>query len=110
MIFLILIIIGPLLCYSFGKENLKRCNISDYDLKNNDTIIFSLGEIDCRCHIIKHINEKMTYKTIIKIIIDMYIDAIKINVDKSELTFKNICIYNPSNEKRFMYTSNACKY
>lgn len=24
----------------------------------------------------------------------MYIDAIKINVDKSELTFKNICIYN----------------
>ena len=86
--------IGPTLCYSFGKENIKRCDISNFNIKDNDTIIFCFGEIDCRCHIHKHITSIKSYTMIIDEIINNYIDAIKINVEKCNVKLKNICIYN----------------
>ena len=50
--------LGAILCYSFGKENLDRCNISDekYNVKDGDSVVFSFGEIDCRCHINKQLS------------------------------------------------------
>jgi len=86
--------IGPVLCYSFGKEKLKRCDIRKFGIKNNDTIIFCFGEIDCRCHVHKHISKDKTYQMIINSIINNYIDAIKINTDNCKIELKNICIYN----------------
>jgi hypothetical protein len=86
--------LGPILCYSFGKENLKRCDIRNYDVKNDDTIIFCFGEIDCRSHVNKHINETTSYKYIINNIIDNYFQAIKLNVIVSKIEFRNICVYN----------------
>ena len=49
--------LGPLLCYSFGKEKLNRIDIRKFNLTDGDTIVFCLGEIDCRCHIYKHIKD-----------------------------------------------------
>lgn len=86
--------LGPILCYSFGKENLGRCDICKFGVQNGDTIIFCLGEIDCRCHVNKYITEILTYKNIIDNIVDKYIEAIKINITTSQLKLKNICIYN----------------
>ena len=43
--------LGPLLCYTFGKEKLNRCDIRNFNIKDGDTVVFCLGEIDCRCHI-----------------------------------------------------------
>ena len=86
--------LGPLLCYSFGKGKLNRCNILDYNIKNGDSIIFCLGEIDCRCHIYKHVNENTTYQQIINEIIDNYFEAIDINIKNSNLKLKNICVFN----------------
>jgi len=86
--------IGPVLCYSFGKEKLDRCDIRDFDIKDGDTIIFCLGEIDCRCHIHKYVTETTTYQDIINIIVDNYFEAIQLNISISQIKLKNICVYN----------------
>jgi hypothetical protein len=86
--------IGPTLCFSFGRDKLSRCDIRNYGLKNGDTIIFCLGEIDCRCHVHKHLIEPSDYKQVIDGIVNNYVDTIKLNIEVSGLTFKNVCIYN----------------
>lgn len=86
--------LGPILCYSFGKEKLNRCDIRKFNIKDNDTIVFCLGEIDCRCHINKFVTKENTYQNIINNIVNDYIDAINININSCEITLKNICIYN----------------
>ncbi len=45
--------LGAILCYSFGKEKLERCDLRELDIEDGDTVIFCFGEIDCRCHIHK---------------------------------------------------------
>jgi len=37
--------IGATLCYSFGKENINRCDISKFNIKDDDSVIFCFGEI-----------------------------------------------------------------
>ncbi len=86
--------LGPILCYSFGKEKLDRCDIRKFNIKDGDTIIFCLGEIDCRNHVHKHITDTTTYQEIINNIIDNYFEAIELNVTVSQIKLKNICIYN----------------
>jgi hypothetical protein len=86
--------LGPVLCYSFGKEKLNRCDIRNFNIKNGDTIVFCLGEIDCRCHIHKHITGTTTYQDIINNIVDNYFEAIELNVSISQIKLKNICVYN----------------
>ena len=81
-----------LLCYSFGKDKLARLNIKEYNVKDGDIIIFCTGEIDCRCHIHKHITDTVTYQSIIDGIVDDYMDAVKINI-KGYKDLK-VCIYN----------------
>lgn len=86
--------ISSLLCYSFGKEKLNRIDIRNFNIKDGDTVIFCLGEIDCRCHVHKHITETVSYNQIIDNIVENYFDAIKLNVITSGLTLKHICVYN----------------
>jgi hypothetical protein len=87
--------IGALLCYSFGKDKLNRINIRNFrNIRNGDTIIFCLGEIDCRCHIHKHVSETNTYQSIIDSIVSNYMDAIKLNICEAGLSFKYVCVYN----------------
>ncbi len=86
--------LGPVLCYSFGQEKLNRCDIRDYNIQDGDTIIFCLGEIDCRCHVNKHIKDTITYQDIINNIVNNYFEAIQLNVSISQLKLKNVCVYN----------------
>ena len=86
--------LGPVLCYSFGKEKLNRCDIRNFNIKDGDTIVFCLGEIDCRCHVHKHITETTTYQDIINNIVDHYFEAIELIVSISQIKLKNICVYN----------------
>lgn len=80
--------IGPILAYSFGKEKLKRLNIVNFNVKENDTVIFSFGEIDCRCHIHKHSSKESIDEDINKIIFN-YFEAVKENVQQ----FKSLKVY-----------------
>jgi len=86
--------LNALLCYSFGKDKLNRCDIRNFNIKDGDTIIFCLGEIDCRCHVHKHITETTTYQDIINNIVDNYFEAIELNISISQIKLKNICVYN----------------
>lgn len=55
--------LGPILCYSFGNQKMNRCNIScSENIRDNDSIVFCFGEIDCRCHIRKHITSENSYQ------------------------------------------------
>ena len=86
--------LGAVLCYSFGKEKLNRCNIRNFNIKDGDTIVFCFGEIDCRCHIHKHITDTISYQDIINNIVDNYFEAIELNVSVSQIKLKNVCVYN----------------
>jgi hypothetical protein len=86
--------IGPTLCYSFGIEKLNRIDISKFNINDGDTIVFSLGEIDCRCHVHKHITDVLKYETIIDNIIYNYFEAISLNIINANIKLKNICIFN----------------
>ena len=86
--------LGPVLCYSFGKEKLDKCDIRNFNIKDGDTIIFCLGEIDCRCHIHKYITNIITYQNIINNIVNNYFEAIELNISISQIKLKNICVYN----------------
>ena len=82
--------LGPKLCFSIGRDGI---NIKDgYNVNNGDTVIFCFGEIDCRCHIHKHITKGNNYKQIIDNIVNNYFIEIK----KAVNTFKNLntFIYN----------------
>lgn len=88
------IIIGALLCHSFGKQPLDRCDIRKFNIKDDDTIIFCMGEIDCRCHVYKYVDEYITYQDVINCIVVNYMEAIKLNLNTSLLKLKNVCVYN----------------
>lgn len=82
------------LAYSVGRDKLNRLDIRKFDdIKDNDILIFSFGEIDCRCNIKKHTNEK-NYKENIQNTVINYLETIKMNLNLSKNTFKKICIYN----------------
>jgi hypothetical protein len=82
--------VGPKLCFSIGRDGI---NIRDgYNVKNGDTVIFCFGEIDCRCHIHKHITESRDYKQIIDTIVSNYFIKIKNAIDIFETI--QVAIYN----------------
>ena len=62
--------LGPVLCHNFGKEKLNRCDIRNFNIKDGDTIVFCLGEIDCRCHIHKHITEEIKCQQLLQVNLD----------------------------------------
>jgi len=86
--------LGPVLCYSFGKEKLNRCDIRNFNINDGDTVVFCLGEIDCRCHIHKHITDTITYQDIINNIVENYFETIELNISTSQIKLKNVCVYN----------------
>ena len=90
--YLLLYGIGPRLCYSFGRDSLNLLNIKDYDVSNNDIVIFCFGEIDLRCNIQKYMTKENTYDKIIDTMIEKYFLAIEENV--KQFTHLNVCVYN----------------
>lgn len=71
---------GPVLCHSIGRDRLKRLDLRSFDLRNGDVVIFSFGEIDCRCQVHKYVNEARSPETVINSIVAAYVDAIEENV------------------------------
>lgn len=77
------------LAYSIGRDGI---DITNFDIKEGDTVIFCFGEIDCRCHVHKHVNKDKSYKNVIDEIVFSYINAIKKNINIIPNT--KFCVYN----------------
>jgi hypothetical protein len=65
----------------FGMQKLNMLNIKNNDVKKNDMVLFSFGEIDCRCHLCKSKNFEK-YKDIIDDNISSYFESIRVNVEQ----------------------------
>jgi len=89
--------LGARLCFSVGRDGLE--SLTNFDVNEGDTVIFSFGEIDCRCHVHKHINEDTDYKNIIDSLVNNYFVKIKAAIDS--FTNLRIAVYNvvPAVEK-----------
>ena len=59
-------------------------------IKNNDMVVFSLGEIDVRCHINKHDDGNNGYKDIINNMVKDYFDAIIENISQYEHLYTGV--------------------
>ncbi len=86
--------IGPILAYSLGRDATPRFNIANkhYNVKENDTVIFCLGEIDCRGHVHKHITPNKSYQQVIDEVIVNYLKGIEMNV--RQFRKLRVCVYN----------------
>lgn len=98
--------LGPILAFSIGNGRLDMVDTSNFNLQPNDWFIFSFGEIDCRCHIAKHITETDTYQVIIKNIVEKYIAAVAKFVKGINMPL-NIGIYNVIPPKKIDTGNNA---
>ena len=91
--------VGPKLCFSVGRDGISLEGV----VSDGDTINFCFGEIDCRCHVHKHVSESTSFKVIIDSLVDAYVLAIKCAVSK----FPNLrtAIYNavPPTRKGWCY-------
>lgn len=77
------------LAYSIGRDGI---DITEYNIKEGDTVIFCFGEIDCRCHVHKYVKKGKSYIDVIDEIVLSYVESIKKNVDLIPNT--KFCIYN----------------
>jgi len=84
--------LGPKLCYSFGRDKKDLLDIKKFNVQDGDIVIFSFGEIDCRCHIHKYITLTNPYTNIIDDIVNNYFEAIKENV--SQFKDLKVCVFN----------------
>ena len=69
--------VGPTLAFTIGRDRLQRLDIRKFPVAEGDTVIFSFGEIDCRCHIHKYVNAMTTYESLIKNTVDSYFEGIR---------------------------------
>lgn len=81
--------IGPKLCFSIARDGI---DLSKFTIKQGDTVVFCLGEIDCRCHVHKYINNTTTYETVINEIVARYFVRIREAVER--IGKLKVCIYN----------------
>lgn len=99
--------LGPKLCYSVGRDGIDISN--EFNINNGDVVVFCFGEIDCRCHVHKHLTDSVDYKKVIDDIVEKYFEKIKIAVS----AFDNLktAVYNvvPSIEK-FSWTGEDVWY
>ena len=84
--------IGGKLMFTFGRRGLNLLNIKDYEVEEDDVVIFCFGEIDCRNHVHKHITKDKSFKNVIELTVHNYFNAIRENV--SQYNNLKTCIYN----------------
>ena len=84
--------LGPVLAYSVGRDGTRLLNITGCGVNANDSVVFSFGEIDCRCHIHKHVGDKKP-ADIISDIVSGYVNTVLMNIEMINLPVRSY-LYN----------------
>lgn len=63
--------LGPYLAY-----NLPHKNWGGFECVPEHSVLFSFGEIDCRCHVHKHVTNENTYQNIIDNMVTQYMNLL----------------------------------
>lgn len=83
--------LGPVLCYSIGTKD-ELLDLRRHGVTDGDTVVFCFGEIDCRCHVQKHVSDVRTHESVIDEIVDNYLKAIRRKCEA--WTGLTVCVYN----------------
>lgn len=82
--------LGPKLMNTFGRRKMDFLDVSSYKVVEKDIVVFSLGEIDARVHLHKHITRLgKSMKVEITRLVSEYFEAISMNVAK----YKNVTVW-----------------
>jgi hypothetical protein len=82
--------LGPKTCYRFGRETIDIRQ--RFGINEGETVIFCLGEIDCRNHIKRHCTDTRDYKNVIDELIANYFESIRRSV--GGFTNLKVSVYN----------------
>jgi len=86
--------LGPRLMFTFGTSAGSIVDESIIrSLNAHDLLVFCFGEIDCRCHIHKHVSSEISYHAIIEKIVDSYVAGILNLRTKYNLEDIKIAVY-----------------
>jgi len=69
--------------FRIGRDNIIINYNKDLIISENDLLIFSYGEVDCRCHIQRQINTGRNEDDIINELVDKYYNTIKNNISRT---------------------------
>jgi hypothetical protein len=73
--------LGPITMHRVGRDALEILNFKKLGIAENDTVILSFGEIDCRTHVIKQAKlQTVTTEVIIEDLITRYQKTINLNI------------------------------
>lgn len=79
-----------------GRDKLDLINFKNYNINNNDLVVYQFGEVDCRCHIGKQLLLNRDLTDIINELVDNYIESIKTNIhDYNNIQIIICCIPPP---------------
>lgn len=81
--------LGPRLMHSFARDGI---DLRKLDIRENDAVIFSFGEIDCRTHIHRFVTPEKTAEDVMNDLVDRYIA--RIEEIRKEMPTLDIGIYN----------------
>lgn len=88
--------LGPKTMYSIGKNGL---DLRAYGLQDGDVVVFTFGEIDARCHVIKQRDEKgRAIDEILDSLVANYFDVINQNRKVLDVTFVVMEVMPPTNQ------------
>jgi hypothetical protein len=83
--------------FRIGRDNM-IINFNKEELKNNDIIILSYGEIDCRCHIQRQINSGKNEEDVINELVTNYFMTIINNIMDRDLIVVIVGIIPPTKQ------------
>jgi hypothetical protein len=87
--------IGAILCHSFGREGRGRVDIRGLGLRDGDSVIFCMGEIDSRCHVNRQSERQgVSFRDIIDALVEAYMIAIADNVAGLDVSLRCVGVYN----------------
>ena len=88
--------INSLTMNRIGRDKLDCINFMNYRIQNNDTVIYQVGEVDCRNNIGKQLQLDRNIDEIITTLVDNFIESIKLNVKNFEKINVIICCILPT--------------